>query len=347
MTSKPILIDHREGSFSDIWIEYCKQNQIPYKIVNCETDQIVEIAKDSSGLLWHWSHTDVSKALFARNLTYALEAVGIKVFPSYDSCWNFDNKLAQKYQLEALDLPLVKTWAFYEQQKALDWSKTTSYPKVFKLRCGAGSSNVLLVRTAKQASKLIKKMFKSGIPKIGRKSIWLDSLAKLKSEFSFANILRLAKATIRLVIKGKFEKYMGNEKGYAYFQDFIDGADHDLRIVVIGNRAIGIKRSIRENDFRASGSGKIQYDKSLFSDNLLKLAFQVAEKTKSQCIAIDFIPNNEQYSIIETSYGFAHLAYHDCQGYWDKDLTWHDKPVRPAIFIIEDFLQNQDVNNHE
>ena len=45
-------------------------------------------------------------------------------------------------------------------------------------------------------------------------------------------------------------------KDYVYFQKFLPNNKYDIRIVVIGDRAFGFIRYNRENDFRASGSGK-------------------------------------------------------------------------------------------
>jgi len=33
-------------------------------------------------------------------------------------------------------------------------------------------------------------------------------------------------------------------------------------------------------------------------------------------------------------------AYDDCPGYWDSDLNWHEAPVDPQRFIIEDFSES-------
>jgi hypothetical protein len=32
-------------------------------------------------------------------------------------------------------------------------------------------------------------------------------------------------------------------------------------------------------------------------------------------------------------------AYDDCPGYWDSNLNWHDEPVNPQYFMIEDFIK--------
>ena len=53
-----IAIHHRSGSFSDQWIEYCKEKSIDYKIVNAYDSNIIEQVKDCDAFMWHHHHED-------------------------------------------------------------------------------------------------------------------------------------------------------------------------------------------------------------------------------------------------------------------------------------------------
>ena len=161
MTVK-LAIHHREGSFSDRWLAYCEVQGIQYKVVNCLDSNIVKQLSSSDVLLWHWSHADPREQLMARHVIRAAEMMGVKVFPNTSSCWHFDDKIAQKYLLEAVGAPLVPTHVFYDLKEALRWIDQASFPKVFKLRKGAGSSNVRLVHNATEARALAKRAFSSG-----------------------------------------------------------------------------------------------------------------------------------------------------------------------------------------
>ena len=46
----------------------------------------------------------------------------------------------------------------------MDWIATATWPKVFKLRCGAGSSNVKLVRSRSEAEAFCTTAFNRGFP---------------------------------------------------------------------------------------------------------------------------------------------------------------------------------------
>ncbi|MCX6252929.1 MAG: hypothetical protein NTV31_00395, partial [Bacteroidia bacterium] len=105
-----IAIHNRPGSFSDRWIAYCQGNDIPFKTVNCNSSDIIAQLDGCEGLMWHWSHDDYRARNFARQLIFSIEKMGLKVFPNYNTCWHYDDKVGQKYLLEAINAPLVPSY---------------------------------------------------------------------------------------------------------------------------------------------------------------------------------------------------------------------------------------------
>lgn len=317
-----IAIHSRPGGFSDPWIEYCKAKNIDYKIVNAYDSNIVEQVSDCDAFMWHHHHADPRDVLFAKQLLYSLEESGKRVFPDWHTCWHFDDKVGQKYLLEAIGAPLVPSYVFYTKKEALDWIKSTTFPKVFKLRGGAGAANVMLAHTAHEARKLVRKAFGRGFTQFDRAGYLKERYRKWREgKDSFVGVL---KGVGRLFVNTDFAKMHGREKGYAYFQDFIPNNTYDIRVCVVGNHAFALKRMTRKGDFRASGSGNIVYDKSQIDEKCVKIAFDINDKLKTQSIAYDFvfdIDNNPM--IVEISYGYAAKAYNQCEGYWDKQMNWH------------------------
>jgi len=314
---------HKSGGFSERWIEYCEKNHIDYKIVNAYDTDIVEQVKDCDAFMWHHSHINYKDALFAKQLLYSLEMAGKIVFPDWRTCWHFDDKVGQKYLLEAIGAPLVPSYVFYTKKEALDWINKTSFPKVFKLRGGAGAANVKLAHTAKEARKLVRKAFGKGFAQY-------DSWGNLKERWrnyhlgntDFKDVL---KGVARFGYKPDFAVMHAPEKGYAYFQDFIPNNTFDIRVCVVCNKAFALKRLTRKGDFRASGSGNIVYDKSQIDDRCVKIAFDINKELKSQSIAYDFVFDEyNQPLIVEISYGYTVKAYDICEGYWTEDMQWHE-----------------------
>ncbi len=216
--------------------------------------------------------------LFAKELTIALKKRGIKTFPDVNTSWHFNDKLGQKYLLEAIGAPIVPSYAFYTAAEARKWSQLTNYPKVFKLRGGASSVNVRLVKNRKTANKLIRKAFSSGFRLINRKAVIIDKLHQFQRTKKIDKFIELVKAVIRIFIPTELEKMSGRDKGYIYFQDFFSDNEFDTRLFIIGDKCFGTRRFNRKNDFRASGSKMWATSKEFFDIKAVKLAYELAER---------------------------------------------------------------------
>ena len=332
-----IAIHHKEESFSGHWIEYCKSNAIPFKVVNCYDNDIVKQLQDCDALMWHHHHGVYKDALFAKGLLFSLEQAGIKVFPDLNTAWHFDDKIGQKYLLEAINAPLVPSHVFYNKKEAMVWAEQTTFPKVFKLRGGAGALNVKLIKSKKEALKLIKKAFGKGFKTFDGIYYFKDCIKKYRGK-SIGN-KKLIKALGRVFIAPSDSKEFPRERGYVYFQDFIPNNDCDYRVIIIKNKALAIKRMVRKDDFRASGSGSFVYEIENFSEDIIQLAFKTAKKMKSQSCAFDFVyDSNNIPLIVEVSYGFASSVYDACPGYWDENIVFHSAEVNPYNWMIEELI---------
>ncbi len=331
-----IAIHHTKSSFSDRWIAYCDANQIAYKIVDCYKSDIMQQLDDCNALMWHISHQNPKDVLFARQLMYSVQAVGKKVYPDFNTIWHFDDKVGQKYLLEAIGAPLVPTWVFYSKEDALAWADTTIYPKVFKLRGGAGSANVRLAETKSQALRLIEKAFGHGFSQYDAVGNFKERIRKYK--LGKTDFIDVVKGLIRFIYPTKYALVAGRERGYVYFQDFIPENNYDIRVIVIGEKAFAIKRMTRENDFRASGSGDMKYEKNNFNDATIRLSFELSESLQSQCVAFDYVYKNNEALIVEISYGFVKEVYDPCVGYWDKKMNWHEGPFNPYGWMVDAVL---------
>lgn len=332
-----IAIHSSPNSFSDRWIEYCKLKGIDYKIVDCYASDIVGQLSDCNALMWHFHHEDYRDALFAKQLLFAVELSGKKVFPDIRTCWHFDDKVAQKYLLESIDAPFVPSYVFYNKTDALKWIKSATFPKVFKLRGGGASRNVKLVDTRRYAERLVNIAFGRGFSQSDRigylKEKWRQYV-DLKKDFSV-----VIKAFGRLFIPNEFNRMYHKEKGYVFFQDFIPNNQFDIRVIVIDKKAFALKRMVRKNDFRASGSGVIRYEKDNFSDEIIRLAFKLADQLQSDSTAFDFVLNkNSSPLLVEISYGFSIDAYDYCVGYWDTDLNFYEGAFNPQYWMVESLL---------
>lgn len=333
-----IAIHHRKGSFSDHWIKYCEENNLDYKIVNAFDSDIIEQIKNYDVFMWHHHQENYKDVVAAKKILFALEHAGIKIFPDFKTGWHFDDKVAQKYLLEAIKVPLVPSYIFYDKEIALNWAKNTSFPKVFKLKGGASSANVKLVRNFKECKKLISKAFGRGFSQFNRYQYFIENYKSFQN--GKGNFINILKGLFRIFVVPEFAKLQSFEKGYVYFQDFIPNNTYDTRVVVIGcEKAIAEKRFVRKNDFRASGSGEFSYEN--INIELIQLSFSVAKKMQLQSVAFDFIyDENNKPLIVEISYGFGTKGINNAPGYWDKNLNWHSEKINSENFILMYMLKS-------
>lgn len=323
--------------FAPEWIRYCRENGISYKVVNPYDTDIIEQLNDCDAFMWHHNHGDYRDLLFAKQLLAAVEASSKVIFPNHNTGWHFDDKVGEMYLLQALNLPLVPGYVFYSKEDALQWASATEYPKVFKLRGGAGSMNVILVKNLHKAKRLINKAFGSGFKSFRSVDYFKDRYYKWKDgKDTFYGVL---KALGRFIIKPKGSRLHCRQKGYAYFQDFMPGNSYDTRVAVIGGkRAIAFRRGVRKGDFRASGSGRIMYGG--IDSNMVRIAFDAARKIGSQSLALDFIVDKDGNPlIVELSYGFIPKVTNHAEGYWTADIKWHPSTnIDICSWMVEDIL---------
>lgn len=334
-----IYIQDSTKGFHPKWIDYCIENELEYKLVDFYESSSIKDIRKGDVALWHFHHNDYASTKFAKSLIHSLSIKGVKTFPSFNMAWHFDDKIAQKYLLESIDAPLVNTYVFYRKHDALQWlNERNEFPLVFKLTGGAGASNVKLLRDRNEASKYVDYMFSKGIPKQPVREKIIDSMLVFKKTPSINTSINIIKNICKIFIKQGVNKKFGNEKGYFYIQDFIPNLDCDYRIIVINGKAFAIKRMIRDNDFRASGSGNIIYDVKEDLTEPLNMSFGICKNLNFDCCSFDFVFFNGFWQVIEISYGFTSHAYEPCPGYWDESLNWYPGSFCPEHFMISNLV---------
>lgn len=332
-----IAIHDNHSVFSKGWIHYCEKNKILFSTVNAYDSDIIEKLSGVSVFLWHFQQTNYKDMLFANGLLSALEQTGTVVFPELASRWHFDDKVGQKYLLERLNIPFIPSYVFYDKKSALQWMDKTSFPKVFKLRGGSGSGNVMLVENTSKCKDLISKAFGKGFSQSNPLELLRMRYQKYKDgQKPFIFVL---KGIARILFPTVYTKMAGREKGYAYFQDFIPGNKTDFRLKLVGNICWGCQRAVREGDFRASGSGNVIYDNDAIPIEMIKIAFTISKKLELISCAYDFVLLDGRPLIAEISYGFGFSDDELPNGYWTEDLIWHDKAFNPFGIMVEETLR--------
>lgn len=322
-----------EPSTSDRWIEFLGQHGCDVKIVNVASPTIIDDLKGCHGFMWRHSITSSGRQM-AHKLLPAIEYyTDTLVFPDQNTCRHWDDKVAQAFIFEALGIPSPKNWVFFDKKLALDWTREAHYPVVLKLWGGAGSTNVRLVRSQADAQKWIRLLFDRGIRR-------MEDVGNYGYRAKRA-VRKAAKIVLGRVDITDIEAWSNGwdiHRNYALFQEFLPDNTYDTRITVIGDRAFGFRRFNRDNDFRASGSGRIDCDVSGVDPAFIRLGFEVADKLKMQSCAIDGMWRGSEAVTGEVSYAYVSRAVYNCSGHWDRNLDWHEGHMWPEQAHVEDFV---------
>ena len=101
-----------------------------------------------------------------------------------------------------------------------------------------------------------------------------------------------------------------------------------------------MRRFVRNNDFRASGSGNWDLDRNNIDIRTVELALRVSKELKFQSMAYDVLFDEKgEPQICEMSW-----TYPDDPevGYWDENLNWHDMNFLPPYFHLKNALNLED-----
>lgn len=330
-----------EESYSEKWAEFLRTRGVEVRSLNLLSAGALEDASQCDGIMWRFAHHPQEKQS-AQRVLYAIEhCLGIPVYPDSRTSWHFDEKVAQAYILQAQKAPIPQTWLFWDFNKAFSWAQTAPYPVVFKLSVGAGASNVICVKTQEEAERLINQAFRSGFFPYEMNEYRRSYLPRSLSEGK--GFLRRLAEGIRYGFLGGYPSphpvFWKLEFGYVYFQEFLPGNAFDTRVTTIGRRAFAFRRLNRPEDFRASGSGLIAYERDKIDMRCVEIALSLSLRCGFQTMAYDFLYRNAEPVIVEISYGYADWAVHNCPGYWDDSMHWHDGQRWPEETQVEDFIK--------
>jgi hypothetical protein len=332
------------AGFQERWPGFIEKHGAAVRKLDLLRPDWIEQVRGCDGVMWHWYHSPAVKQAARPILHVIEEGLGIPVFPNLRTAWHFDDKIAQAYLFKSLGLPHPETWTFWRREEALAWARSARYPVVAKMSCGAGSSNVRLIRDAREAGLHIRRMFSRGgvLPpptyprdtRPGRRA--LDAVLRLGLRALSAPGYVFASRPVPLP-----RQFWWPQKDYALFQEFLPDNANDTRVTVVGNRAFAYRRMNRPDDFRASGSGNFDVAPEPIDPRCLGLAFSAAARLGAQSVAFDFLARGpaREPAVLEISYGYVSWMVESCPGHWDRELRWHPGRMWPEEAHVVDFLE--------
>jgi hypothetical protein len=335
-----LLTSGRRQSFSTAWSELLRESDHTVVPVDAFQPHFVESLDGCDGFMWWFAHLARPRNLGKRLLPAVEHGLRIPVFPNWRTIWHFDDKIAQKYLLEAARIPVPETHVFWSQQEAHDFAARARYPWVIKLASGITSENVALLRSAGDAHHWITRLFRHGAVTLHREGAIAPPRVMARRLVNAAQVA-MTGAPFPTGVRTDLQK------GYLLVQEFLEGNAFDTRITVIGNRAFAFRRFNRPNDFRASGSGRLDWNPASIPQDGVALAFRVARTLGTQSVAVDVLRRGSQPVINEISYYYEGWAVAACPGHWMLSgegpdggaLVWVEGEMTPEEAILTDFLQ--------
>lgn len=296
----------RERDYYPKYERFLKNNNIVYEYYNPLLSNWMKEAQRFDLIVWNTS-SDPSTQEIAEGKIYILEQMGKTCLPSYDEVWSYENKIRANYLYDLHDLPSIPTFISHSKSETLDYLAKAKFPIISKITTGSSSYGVDKIDNLNEAKKLVDQVFS---------------------------------------YKGKetYFKYT-NQKEYVYFQDFIEDATYDLRIMCVGEDLFGYYRYPNKGDFRASGAGN--YQKKKIPVDALELAYQVYKAFGSNFLATDFVysEKTKQFLIIESSVFIGvdsceQLAIDDVAGKYIRKSTNEYDFVKGRFWVQELTLKN-------
>lgn len=214
---------------------------------------------------------------YIEDLVYALELAGAHVVPAYRYLRAHHNKVFMECLRDILGSKLLGNLHSAKYGTLEDCVRSKhSFPLVIKSAAGAGSSGVRLARSAQELHRQAARLSCSMNP--------LDLLKELVRRFRWSG----------------YVPHSWHRKKFLC-QEFIVGLQCDFKVLVYGNRVYTVRREVRPNDFRASGSGLLSWP-AVLPPGLLNFAWNVFQKLDVAHVSLDIAVTKDGFAVLEMQF---------------------------------------------
>lgn len=310
--------EHRRGPVDLVKItKYFEKCEYNVAIVSLSE---VDLSRNYKGYFVIYTSSEARGGFYKEyieDVLLRLEKDGAVLIPSFYYFRAHHNKVFQEmlrkqFQNQMLRKPNSYTIGDYGEVKSV--INKLSYPTVVKLAKGSGSSGVVLVKDSKQLCETAKEMMKI------RYRDFHDAKAFLfKNNYFVWTCKEFLK---RMLGKEKTNRQSDIvESNPIIIQEYIKNLKGDYKVLFFGGHYYVLYRENRDNDFRASGSGKFIFPSNL-SDiaEILNYAEMVTREINMPCISMDIASNEEGCLLIEFQcVYFGNYTMQFAEWYFERD----------------------------
>jgi len=244
---------------------------------------------------------------FIEDVVYGLKEAGARLIPDVSFLRANNNKvfmeiLRQTRLSRKLQTITSQFFGTYDELDQALQSQKINFPCVIKKAVGAMGRGVFLARNENELRQQVK---------------IISHTAPLK---------------VKLKERGRKYKYKGYKPESNYqdkfiIQQFIPGLKNDWKVLIFGDKYYIFERPTRKNDFRASGSGNINY---IYGSNvnapegIFDFARRIFENLEIPHVSLDIAHNGKHFYLFEFQaiyFGTVGQYKSDCY-YLFKDGSW-------------------------
>lgn len=307
--SKYDAIPYRSGLDHNILISEFRKYEINIKFIHFSEIDFTEDWKNR--IVIYTSSEDIGYKYksFIEDIVFGLELKGAIVIPKYIHLRANNNKVF----MEILRASLLneecgnksKMYGTLEEAKNVLSRGEITFPCVIKTAEGACSTGVSKANDTEELESKIKLMCKV-----------------TNFETDYKDIIRLYKH------KGYIKESLYRSK--FIIQPMIEGLNNDWKLLIFGNRIFNLKRHVRKNDFRASGShNDYKYgSNSGLTSEMMDFAYKIYLKLNIPMLSFDLAYDGKKCYMIEfQSVYFGSSTFILCDDYYElNDGKWNIRP---------------------
>lgn len=218
---------------------------------------------------------------FIDDILLYLLSTGNVLVPSIHATRSHENKGYQELHKRILGIPSLRS-AYFAKVKEVETAKI-GFPVVLKKLSGFGSSGVCMVKSPEEFRRAAK--LKGGMPWTDLPLYWKRGLGHLFRR----HVLR------RKNLKPYGDYYAPMAR--CVLQEFIPQLSCDYKVLTFQKQIFLARREVRANDFRASGSGKIEWEQP--PPGLLDFARATLDKFDEPFMSFDIAVDGKDFKLIE------------------------------------------------
>lgn len=251
---------------------------------------------------------------YIEDIIFGLELQGAYTIPSFKYLKAHHNKVFMEILRDQSNLQKIKnikSLYFGTFEDLSNYKGLLEFPGVFKSAQGSTSTGVRKINSKREAAKYAKHFSRTRNIKY---ELW-----DLGRSFKYKAYKRES------LFRRKF-----------VLQNFIMNLDKDWKVLIFGNKYFILERRVRENDFRASGSGLFRFTANI-PDGILDYAKEFYESENVPFLSMDIGFDGNSFYLMEfQALYFGTVTLQKSPFYFEnEDIKWnivHETSVLENVF---------------